>query len=168
MAIAPLSAPPIPPNNDVFRALFIWVPASATDDPMGTDSDQNAVLKHCRANGVNVLFLDIWRYVCSGPFDSARQGRLRQFLDLAHRSGIKVLALAGSVGWALNQNWVGRHILQPLAAFNVMGRTASEQFDGLLFDVEYFADRTAGAASVHLPGCKRSTNPVLDVRSRAA
>jgi len=163
MAIAPLSAPPIPPNDDdVFRALFIWVPASATDDPMGTDSSQNAVLKHCRANGVNVLFLDIWRYVCSGPFDSARQGRqgrLRQFLDLAHRSGIKVLALAGSVGWALNQNWVGRHILQPLAAFNVMGRTASEQFDGLLFDVEYFADRTAGAASgvgrKISTGCKR-------------
>lgn len=152
MAVTPLSAPPIPYNSDVFRGLFIWVTATPSQDPLDTDNDQQAILTHCNNHKINVIFLDIWQYISTGSFNATKQGRIRQFLDVAHRSGIKVFALAGAVDWAVNQGWVGRNILQELANFNSMGQRQSDQFDGMIFDVEYWTDETNYPASTNLPG----------------
>lgn len=152
MPVTPLSTPPIPVNGDVYRGMFVWVTATPSQDPLDTDNDQNALLSFCGTQKVNMLYLDIWQYISSGSFNSTKQARIRQFVDAAHKSGIKVFALAGSIDWGVNQHWVGRNILGELAQFNAMGASASQQFDGIMLDVEYWTDETTYPPSTNLPG----------------
>ena len=132
--------------------MFMWVTAQAAQDPLDTDNDQQAVMTHCGAVGCNVLFLDIWLYLCGSNWTSAKVTRMKQFLDLAHRSGIKVYALAGNVDWAQNQQWVMKNIIEPLCAYNALCQQASQQFDGIVLDVEYWQDEVTYPPAQHLPG----------------
>lgn len=152
MAVTALTNRPVPPNSNFARSMFVWVTSSAAQDPIDTDSDQQALVNFCGSNGVNVLYLDIWQYICGSNWTAAKVSKLRQFLDVAHRSGIRVLALAGSIDWGVNQAWVLKNIIEPLLAFNSIGTKTSEQFDGLCLDVEYWSDEVTYPPATNLPG----------------
>lgn len=152
MAVNPLTTRPNPPNNNLARAMFVWVTSQASQDPIDTDSDQQALLNFCGTNGVNVLFLDIWRYLGGTNWTAAKVSKMRQFLDVAHRSGIRVYALCGDLGWGTNHSWVMANIVEPLIAFNAMGTAQSHQFDGVCLDVEYWADEQNNPPATNLPG----------------
>ncbi len=152
MAVTPLANRPVPPNADPHRAMFMWVTSTASQDPLDTDNDQQAVMTHCAAVGCNVLFLDIWRYLGGANWTTAKVTRMKQFLDLAHRSGIKVYALAGDLGWGTSHQWVMKNIIEPLCAYNALCQQASQQFDGIVLDVEYWADEVAYPPATNLPG----------------
>lgn len=152
VAVTPLTNRPVPPNSDPHRAMFMWVTSQSSQDPLDTDADQQAVMTHCGSVGCNVLFLDIWLYLCGSNWTSAKVTRMKQFLDLAHRSGIKVYALAGNVDWAQNQQWVMKNIVEPLCAYNALCQQASQQFDGIVLDVEYWQDEVTYPPAQHLPG----------------
>lgn len=154
MAVNPLANRPVPPNSNFSRALFAWVTATASQDPLDTDADQQALLNFCNsANvGCNTIFLDMWRYLGGANWTNAKRDRMKLFLDAAHRSGIKVYALSGDLGWGTNQDWVMKNIVEPYMAYQAMCTKTSEQFDGTILDVEYWADEVAYPAATHLPG----------------
>jgi len=152
MAVTPLTNRPVPQNSNESRAMFVWVGATAALDPLDTDADQQALLNFCGTNGVNVLFLDIWRYLGGANWTNAKRDRLKLFNDAAHRSGIKVHALCGDLGWGTLQQWVMKNIMNPIMAYNAMCTKTSEQFDGICLDVEYWQDEVAYPAATHLPG----------------
>lgn len=152
MAVNPLSNKPLPPNSNLARALWAWVTATASQDPLDTDADQQALLNFCGAVGANVVFLDIWRYLGGGNWTSAKVARVKLFLDAAKRSGIRVYAVAGDLGWGALHAWVGRNITKAFLDYQAMCTKTSEQFAGICLDVEYWADENAYPAAVHLPG----------------
>jgi len=152
MAVTPLVTRPNPPNNNLARAVYVWVTATASQDPLDTDSDQQNLVNFCGTNGVNVLFLDIWLYLGGANWTAAKASRVRQFLDLAHRSGIRVYALCGAPDWGTNHAWVMNAIVEPLIAFNAMGTQQSHQFDGVCLDVEYWMDEATYPPATNLPG----------------
>lgn len=152
MAVNALANRPVPPNSNMSRAMYVWVGSTALLDPIDVDADQQSLLNFCGTNGINVLFLDMWRYLGGSNWTAAKVARVKLFLDAAHRSGIKVYALAGDLGWATVQQWVMKNIVEPLMAYNAMCTKPSEQFDGMMLDVEYWQDETAYPPSVHLPG----------------
>lgn len=152
MAVTPLATRPNPPNNNLARAMYVWVTATPSQDPLDTDTDQQNLVNFCGTNGINVLFLDIWQYLGGANWTSSKVTRMRQFLDLAHRSGIRVYALCGNTDWGVNHAWVMNAIVEPVIAFNAMGTQQSHQFDGVMLDVEYWTDEANYPAATNLPG----------------
>lgn len=152
MTVNPLPEPPTPPNGDVSRALFVWVaPGPPDKDPLNTDAEQQALIDFCGAQKVSLLYLGVRQYITSG-FDKTKQARIRSFLDVAHRSGIRVLALGGNPDWGVKQHWVGHNVLRAVAQFNAIGTSPSHQFDGFCFDVEYWSDEATYPPNKNLPG----------------
>ena len=151
MVVNPLSTPPIPVNSNLDRGMFVWVTSSASQDPLDTDTDQTALLNFCGTNKVNVLFLDMWVYLGGANWTATKLSRLRQFLDVAHKSGIKVYALTGNIDWAINHSWVMKNIVQNLQWFNEQATSPTQKFDGVMLDVEYWTD-TNQTSAVSLPG----------------
>jgi hypothetical protein len=120
--------------------MFAWVTTDPSQDPLASTSSQQAMINYCGANGCNVVWLDMWNYLGDGNASPTKLALLRQFLDGAHRSGIKVYALAGNYDWAINQSWVNKNIVQPVNWFQAQAATETQKFDGLLLDVEYWTD----------------------------
>jgi len=152
MAVNPLSNRPVPPNTNMARAMFAWVTATASQDPLDTDADQQAMINFCGTVGCNTIFLDMWLYLGGANWTATKRTRMAQFLDVAHRSGIKVYALSGNVDWGTNHQWVLKNIVEPYRAYQSICTKTSEQFDGMMFDVEYWTDETNYPAATHLPG----------------
>jgi uncharacterized lipoprotein YddW (UPF0748 family) len=152
MAVNALTNRPVPPNAVPHRAMYVWVGGTAALDPLDTDADQQAILNHCGAVGCNTIFLDIWRYLGGSNWTAAKVARMKLFLDAAHRSGIRVFALCGDLGWGQAQAWVMKNIVEAVMAYNALAVKPSEQFDGFQLDVEYWADEVANPPSTHLPG----------------
>jgi len=153
MAVTPLTNRPVPPNGDASRAMFVWVTSSPSQDPLDTDTDQQNLINFLDdANvGCNVIFLGIYQYLGGANWTNAKRDKMRQFVEAAHQSGVKVYALAGNVDWAVNQAWVTKNIINPVMAFNAQSSTASGKFDGIIFDVEYWTDPTNYPADTNLP-----------------
>lgn len=152
MSVTKLSVRPNPPNSNLARAMFVWVTSQASQDPLDTDTDQQALINFCGANGVNVLFLDIWRYLGGSNGSATKTARLRLFLEVAHLSGIRVYALAGDLGWGQTHSWVMSNIVEQLLAYQAGCNEVSQQFDGACLDVEYWADENTYPPENHLPG----------------
>jgi hypothetical protein len=137
--------------------MFVWCDsAGSSGDPLSTDLKQQSLLNFCSAKGINVLFLDIWGYLGGGNWTLAHAETMQRFIHYAHASGIRVMALAGNTDWGVNQQWVMGNILRNLAQYqsigNVQGGTSSlvyGQFDGLMFDCEYW---TASYSSTDVVG----------------
>jgi hypothetical protein len=132
--------------------MFVWVTSQASQDPLDTDNDQQSLLNFCGTVGNNVIFLDVWLYLGGANWTAAKVSRMRQFLDVAHRSGIRVYALCGAPDWGTNHAWVMSNIVEPVIAFNAMGTQQSHQFDGVCLDVEYWTDEGTYPPSTNLPG----------------
>lgn len=152
MVVNALTNRPVPQNSNMNRAMFVWVTATASQDPLDTDTDQQSLLNFCGSNGVNVIYLDMWRYLGGANWTNAKRDRIKLFNDAAHRSGIKVYALCGDLGWGTLHQWVLKNILNPIMAYNAMCTKTSEQFDGIMLDVEYWVDEVNYPAATHLPG----------------
>lgn len=142
--------PPDPPHNNFNRATYVW----GTTDELGTDQKQQTLLNFCRDRGVNVVFLDIWRYLGGGNYTTTNRNLVMKFVDAAHKSGIRVYALAGNVDWGTNHSWVMENIIQRLARYQAEYNTSypAADFDGVLYDVEYWTDEVNYPASTNLPG----------------
>lgn len=160
MAVNPLSSPPTPQNSNMDRSMFVWISSvGAASDPLSSDTKQNNLLSFCSTNGVNVIFLDMYRYLGAGNWSAANRDTVKKFTSVAHQSGIRVFALIGDVDWGHNMSWVAPNIIKRIAEFNVngpasqTGTTSYEGggFDGVMLDVEYW---TVGgySASVEVPG----------------
>lgn len=156
--------PPIPPNNNYARSVFVW---GGTDE-ITSDTNKQNLLNWCRDRGINVVFLDIWRFLGGSNWTTAHKDDVAEFVDAAHKSGIMVYALAGNVDWAINQAWVAKNIVQPIAKYQAMHNTSFPKslFDGVVFDVEYWTDEVTYPPSTNLPGlCDlvRATRTKLDI-----
>jgi len=149
MAVTPVT-PPVPPNSNYARSVFVW---GATDE-ITSDTDKQNLLDWCRDRGVNVLFLDIWRFLGGGNWSTSNANNIAEFINAAHKSGIQVHALCGNVDWALNQAWVSKNVIQPLAKYQALHNNSFPKslFDGVIFDVEYWTDEGTYPASTNLPG----------------
>lgn len=152
--------------------MFVWVgTVGSTNDPLRTDTTQNALLTFCANNGVNVLFLDVWMYLGGTNWSSSNRDTMKKFVSVANASGIRVMALAGNSDWSHNLQWVGKNIVKRIAEFNTAGRSIPNasyegaQFDGVMYDVEYWT--VAGYDSqVELPGLldlMKTSKQVLNV-----
>lgn len=147
--VSPLTNRPVPPNSNFRRALFTWVTASSGQDPLDTDNDQQDLIDFCGDEGINVLFLDIWVYLGGSNWTNSKRDDMMKFIEAAHKSGIRVYALAGNVDWGVNHQWVMKNIVEPVVAFNSI---VVEGFDGFILDVEYWTDEQNYPASTNLPG----------------
>lgn len=147
MALNALTTLPTPQNSNFARAMYHWVAAGGLDN----DTTVNTLITFCGNHGVNHLFLDIWQYLGGGNYTEAKATRMRAVLDVLHKSGIKVFALCGNVDWAANQAWVMNNIVRKLNNFNNKSVDASQRFDGILLDVEYWTDTNLDQA-VHCAG----------------
>jgi hypothetical protein len=140
MVVNALSTPPVPPNSNLGRGMFVWVTSNSSQDPLSSDTKMNSLLSFCGTQGINYLFLDMWQYLGGSNWTSTKLTTLRKFIDAAHRSGIKVWALAGSTDWGSNHSWVATNILKNLLWFQNQTTTATNNFDGVMFDAEYWTD----------------------------
>lgn len=149
MATNPVT-PPVPPNSNYARSIFVW---GATDE-ITNDTNKQTLLNWCRDRGINTVFLDIWRFLGGANWTTTNKDNVAEFIDAAHKSGIQVLALAGNVDWAVNQAWVAKNIIQPLAKYQAMHNTSFPKslFDGVIFDIEYWTDEGTYPPSTNLPG----------------
>lgn len=142
--------PPVPANNNYARSIFVW---GATDE-ITSDTNKQNLLNWCRDRGINTVFLDIWRFLGGSNWTTTNKDNVAEFIDAAHKSGIQVYALAGNVDWAVNQAWVSKNIIQPLAKYQAMHNTSFPKslFDGVIFDIEYWTDEGTYPPSTNLPG----------------
>lgn len=140
MAVTVLSSPPTPPNNNLARSMFVWVTSNSSQDPLNNDSQMSDLITFCGNNGVNVLYLDIWLYLGGSNWSTTKVNRMKKFLDAAHKSGIRVYALAGNTDWAINQSWVQKNIIKRLADYQALATVPGHRFDGVCLDVEYWTD----------------------------
>lgn len=152
MAVNPLTNRPVPANSNAHRAMFAWVTATASQDPLDTDNDQQNLLNFCGTVGCNVVYLDMWRYLGGSNWTAAKVARMKLFIDAANRSGIQVMALAGNFDYGQNHAWVMKNVVEPVIAYNLLCTKSSEQFDGIILDVEYWTDEVAYPPADHLPG----------------
>lgn len=154
MAVNPLTARPVPPNSNLARAMFVWVTSTPSQDPLDTDTDQQALINFLDDTnvGCNVIFLDIWNYLGGSNWTNTKRDKVMKFVNACHLSGVKVYALTGNVDWGTNQQWVLKNVINPIMAYNAMCDLASEKFDGIIFDVEYWTDEGTYPPSTNLPG----------------
>jgi len=134
---------PVPPNSNLDRAMFVWVPqVGGSTDPLSSDNNMQSLLNFCSNNGVNVIFLDIWVYLGGGNWSTAHAQTYQKFIHYAHASGIRVLALAGNSDWGHNQQWVMNNITRHIAQYNMYCVNNSTypngQLDGVILDAEYW------------------------------
>lgn len=134
---------PVPPNNNLDRAMFVWVPqVGGSSDPLGSDANMNSLLGFCSTNGINVLFLDIWVYLGGGNWSTTHAQTFQKFIHYAHASGIRVMALVGNSDWGHNQQWVMNNIVRHIAQYQAYCATATTNlfgmFDGVILDAEYW------------------------------
>ncbi len=135
---------PTPPNSNMDRAMFLWVPATGSSGVIGSDANIQSVLNWCSSKGVNLIFLDMWEYIGGSNWSVANQQQMAKFIHWCHASGIRVYALAGDTTWGQQQGWVASNIIKNIAQFNAIAQTGSITneaggFDGLIFDVEYYS-----------------------------
>ena len=154
MAINPLTKRPQPPGGVPHRAMFFWSGAVGSADPLDTDSAVNSLISFLdELNvGCNTIFLDVWRYLGGSNWTNAYRDRLYAVLDGLKRSGCRVYALAGNVDWGVQHKWVMDNIVEPVLAFNAIATSPSQQFDGIILDVEYWTDETNSPVSTNCPG----------------
>lgn len=161
MPVSPVTVP-VPQNNNLARAMYIYL----NPDPINTDNNLQSLLNFSRDNGVNFWYLDMYAYLGGSNWTSTKFTRMQTALEFAHKSGIRVYAYAGDVGWGQLHAWVMKNIVLPLKKFNDLAVYEHHQFDGVHFDVEYWTDEGTYNPSIHLPGLcdlAKATRTFLDV-----
>lgn len=135
MAVTPVT-PPVPQNSNVIRAMYNYL---SPDNTIDTDQHLQTLLNFCSSNGANVIFQDIYAYLGGANWTSAHLTRMQTAVKNMHLSGIRVYAYAGNTDWGKNQQWVQKNIVYPLMKYQSLA-DASQKFDGVHLDVEYWTD----------------------------
>lgn len=143
MAVTPLTTPPVPPNGNAHRAMWLWTKAT-----FDSNTEQQNIVDFCGSVGCDTIFVDAYGWIGNASWDLVK---LRQFIKLCHDSGIKAFASWGNVDWGTNQAWVQQHIVRRYEAYQAVA-SDQEQFDGIIFDVEYWTNEGTYPPSTNLPG----------------
>ncbi len=171
MTITALTSPPVPPNSNADRAMFVWINGAAgnTADPLKNDTSIQSLITFCGNNNVNLVFLDIYSYLGGSNWNPAQVARAVRYL---HASGIRVYALAGNTDWGHNQQWVAANILRKLAAYQTiqdgltisgLSGTGGAAFDGLIYDVEYWTGSYTSVEPIGLCDLMNASRKYLDI-----
>lgn len=140
MAVIPV-APPIPQNSNVIRAVYNYL---NPDNTIDTDAHLQTMLNFYSANGANLVFQDVYAYLCGANWTAAHLTRMQSAVKNMHLSGIRVHAYIGNTDWGKNQQWVQKNIIYPLLKYQALS-DASQKFDGVHLDVEYWTDASQQA-----------------------
>lgn len=127
------------PNGDPYRAMFTWVNADPIQDPLNTEAERDALIAFCQAQGVNLLFLDMYQYIAANNTDETKQGIVRNFIGDCTAAGITVYGLAGNTDWTTPavQGFITTNIIGGLETYQDLA-AADQKFAGFVFDNEYW------------------------------
>lgn len=120
-----LSISPVQARSDSVKAMWVWdfyVSVHASER-------REELIRFSLRNDINVLFVGTRRTL------PKHQPEYAALIELAHRSGIRVFALAGEAAWALKENHPAalEHIRE-VSDFN--SRYPATAFDGVQLDIE--------------------------------
>jgi hypothetical protein len=121
-----------PPHHTTGRSMFVWH-KSAVD----TTTEQAALVSFCQSNKINVVLISIYDWIGRYSWSTSNVDGLKALVSGLKSAGIGVYAVAGNSDWTIIQNWVKRTVLEPVRQYQTQA-TNKEQFDGFVFDVEYF------------------------------
>jgi hypothetical protein len=134
----------MPPNNTMGRALFAW------DKTLLDSSTERAnFVAFCVANNITQVLLHFYQWIGAGNWNSTNQANLVALLTSLHGAAIKVKGLIGGEDYAVNQQWVRRNIVDAVSAFNAS--SPAHQFDGLVYDCEYWISPQTYDPAVYIP-----------------
>ncbi len=148
---------PTPPNSNLDRGMFVWLgTAGSSQDSLSSTTKMQNLLNWCSTYGVNSLFLDMWGYLGGGNWSTAHAQTFQEFIHYAHASGIKVFALSGNTNWGQDQQWVLANIIKNIQQYQAYCVNNSSypngQFDGVIFDIEYWT-QSGGYTVADPTGC---------------
>ncbi len=126
-----------PPDGDAVRAM--WFYAGSTFE---SQSASQAVLDFCARGGVNRVYCGAYGVWALGS-DEAK-GNLRTFISACHDSGIRIEALLDGTDWQDRPDLVRLRIDQILALHAVTPGDATDDFDAIHFDIEFWLHSTWG------------------------
>ncbi len=118
------------------RAMWVWNIRTL----LGNAAETERLIELCSKMNIREIFLAVdvtYRIGERGPeFVFQNAGAYRQFIERAHRAGLRVHALAGNPEWAIRENHGDAlEVVDHTLAFNrSVPKTA--RFDGIHFDVE--------------------------------
>lgn len=151
--VTPLTNRVNPPNGNEYRGMYVYIDAvNSATDPLSTDTRMQNLINFCGNNNVNLLYLDMFRYLGASNWSNTNVSQVRKFISAAKQSTISVQAYAGDTTWGLSniQPWVITNIFRNFKQYQTKVNT-TEQFDGIHFDVEWWTDVNQ-TDSVSVPG----------------
>lgn len=124
-----------PPDGDAVRAM--WFYAGSTFE---SQSASQAVLDFCAREGVNRIYCGAYGVWALGS-DEAK-ANLRTFISACHASGIRMEALLDGTDWQDHPALVRLRIDQILAVHAATPGDATDDFDAIHFDIEFWLHST--------------------------
>ena len=134
--LTPVSLRP-PPDGDAVRAM--WFYAGSTFE---SQAASQAVLDFCAREGVNRIYCGAYGVWALGS-DEAK-ANLRTFISACHASGIRIEALLDGTDWQDHPALVRLRIDQVLALHEATPGDATDDFDAIHFDIEFWLHSTWG------------------------
>lgn len=121
-----------PANHTTGRAMFVW-----NKDSVDSTQEQADLVAFCQTNKINCVLLSIYNWIGRYVWSTANVDGLKALVSALKTAGIAVYAVAGNDDWTVLQNWVRRTVIEPLRQYQAQCES-KEQFDGFVFDVEWF------------------------------
>ncbi len=121
------NSPRVKPDKSHRRSMWVW-----KTDPVNNMIARTALLDFCDRTAVNTIYL----YFGEISTEKSYLDKLAQFLEEAHKRGVRVEALTGNPTWVLSENhqltldWI-----KSFLEFN-KGRKKESRFDGVHLDIE--------------------------------
>lgn len=133
---------PPAPADDYNLAVWEWrSPRKFADD------DLVPYMEFATGQNIKTIYLDVSGVIdineISDPAEKAKQqtdfnSYARQFIQTAHRHGIQIHGLSGSVQWAdEDYRYLPLQIMDYVGAYNAQA-SPEERFDGVQFDIEFY------------------------------
>lgn len=130
------------PVAEFDRSMFVWVGTPGSEqDPMATPEKRDTLVAFCQAHDINILYLDMFRYLGTTNWSSQNVATYQSFIQAATAAGIAVWGLSGDVDWSDPgiKNWVVNNIINHIRDYN-LASTPEQRFSGFMYDVEYWLD----------------------------
>lgn len=126
--LACLYTTPIHAQNGHEKAMWVWDYYQS----LSTDEQRQELIQFSLNNNINLLFVGTKTTLKDHPEEYA------EFIQKAHKNGIRVFALAGNASWAQKENHqYALEQLKQVLDFNASH--PSDEFDGLQFDIEPYS-----------------------------
>jgi hypothetical protein len=133
------------PNGDTHRSIWVW-----TKEAIDTTNEQSDFIDFCVAQGCDTVFADAYGWIGGASWDPVP---LQQFIKSCGQAGITVYATWGNVDWGdpTVLSWVIANVVENYEEFQLLG-DSTEQFSGMILDVEYWTDEVTYPPETNLPG----------------